>query len=191
MKNLQKGFAIPLIIAVIALLVASGGFFVYEFGYKNHIRKIEIIEYENSFLKETSNWTVNFNEKYGFEIKYPTNIQNEPKVLVSNIFQPIESVYNCFDFFKVKEILEENNLIDPFLFFNDGTSQKLEINNRPFCLYNASNYEKNQSIYYYVTSRNQDSFIIIITKTNTECLEENKYQDVLAFKIIKTFKFID
>lgn len=56
MKNLQKGFIVPLILAIIAILIVGGGAYVYL------NKKTQIF------------WKTYTSEKYGFEFKYPQNL---------------------------------------------------------------------------------------------------------------------
>ncbi len=58
MKNLQRGFIVPLLI-VIAVLVIGGGIYFYS---KNKAKDITI---------DTQNWKIYTNTKYGFSFKYP------------------------------------------------------------------------------------------------------------------------
>ncbi len=65
MKNLQKGFVVPLIIAIIAVLAIGGGIY-----YSKNKSKISS-NTSQGVVKETADWKTYSNNKYGFEFKYP------------------------------------------------------------------------------------------------------------------------
>jgi hypothetical protein len=64
MKNLQKGFVVPFIVAVVALLVVGGGYYFYS-------QKTKAPAQNN--LSDISDWKTCTNSQYGFQIKYPNS----------------------------------------------------------------------------------------------------------------------
>ncbi len=66
MKNIQKGFVVPLVIAIIAVLAIGGGI------YYSKNKKVSISQ-------EHSDWKTYTNKTYGFETKYPSSWSVEEK----------------------------------------------------------------------------------------------------------------
>ena len=99
MKNLQKGFVIPIIIAIVILVVIGGG--AYFYVYNNKVEAptntqepvacaMDAMECPDgswvgrtgpncefaecpAVQGQTANWKTYINTQYGFEIKYPNN----------------------------------------------------------------------------------------------------------------------
>lgn len=68
MKNLQKGFVVPLVIAVIAVLAIGGGIYIY----KNKINTS--VSTQETLQASQEERTVNcVNTKYGYELQYPND----------------------------------------------------------------------------------------------------------------------
>lgn len=68
--NSKKGFVIPLIIAIVAILVVGGVVFVT----KN--KKVEapvVIQNMATTTTETKGWNIYTNDKYGYQVRYPTD----------------------------------------------------------------------------------------------------------------------
>ena len=64
MKNTQKGFIIPIAIAVIVLLIAGGTYLAVKRDEES-IRKVE--------QSRTSDWKTYTNPGYGFSLQYPSD----------------------------------------------------------------------------------------------------------------------
>lgn len=82
MKN-QKGFVVPLVIAIVALLAIGGGTYVYVKNNKEKVDKVEEIENQD----QTADWKTYTNGKYGFEFKYPKNLIELDRTLMTEIGQ--------------------------------------------------------------------------------------------------------
>jgi hypothetical protein len=78
MKNLQKGFVVPLIIAIVAVLTIGGG--IYYSQKKSEVPS-NTISGSNSTASsknvsdEMSGWKTYRNDQLGFEFKYPSDWQ--------------------------------------------------------------------------------------------------------------------
>jgi len=77
MKNSQKGFALSLLIVIIATLLIGGGAYVYVQNKQASQPAAENSTAQATSTTQTSNsqtadWKTYTNTKYGFEIKYPT-----------------------------------------------------------------------------------------------------------------------
>jgi len=72
-KNLQRGFVIPLVIAIISVLVIGGGVYYS----KNKSTADQAITDKNqtnsTHNNELSDWKTHKDNQYGFEFKYPSN----------------------------------------------------------------------------------------------------------------------
>ena len=83
MKNKQKGFVIPIVIAIVALLVLGGGYVFYSyqkgcFGCNKGEPTKSLGDIINNIpisttTNKTSDWKVYTNTQYGFEVKYPSD----------------------------------------------------------------------------------------------------------------------
>lgn len=93
MKNYQKGFIVPALIAVIALLVIGGGVYIYESKkieapvIDNNVQQTDQAQQSTgvqnapvttqtnnpSSQADTSNWKTATNIAFGFSFKYPSN----------------------------------------------------------------------------------------------------------------------
>lgn len=77
MKNLQRGYVIPLIIAVIAVLAIGGGIYYSknrtESSTTNNISGSNPDIQIQSALNETSEWQTYTSTRFGFSFKYPPN----------------------------------------------------------------------------------------------------------------------
>lgn len=100
MKNLQQGFIIPALLAIVALLVVGGGVYVYK---NQKVEKPIVLDTETQqsnqnqpkidaqtppiVAKENiSNWGTYTNKEYGFELKYPKDwIHNNSNVTYNTI----------------------------------------------------------------------------------------------------------
>ena len=71
MKNKQKGFVIPILAAIIALLVIGGVTYIYV--NNKSLNKYSADVSGISATNQTSNWKTYTNAKYGFEFQYPEN----------------------------------------------------------------------------------------------------------------------
>ena len=89
MKNLQKGFVVPVLLGIIVLLVIGGGVYIYknkkleapatvETGTQPTDRvqqqtntKTPPANTQTNSQVETSNWKTYIDSEYGFEFKYP------------------------------------------------------------------------------------------------------------------------
>ena len=101
MKNLQKGFVVPLLLGIIALLVIGGGVYIYQ-NKKAEVPSTNTNTEVNS-ENVTSNWKTYTNTKYGFEFQYPptytAKTENDSRntivfasdELTFGVFIPIES----------------------------------------------------------------------------------------------------
>ena len=82
MKKDEKGFANLVLIGVIVLLVAVGGYLAWKKdGRKNTKQKSVVVKTDNM-----SDWKTYTNTKYGFEFKYPTDMlvsDGEPNIFHS------------------------------------------------------------------------------------------------------------
>jgi len=75
MKNSQKGFTIPLIIAIIAVLIIGGGTYAIMHNKQQPKEKVETIAQNSaSTTDNTADWKTYRNEKYGFEFRYPSEL---------------------------------------------------------------------------------------------------------------------
>lgn len=74
MKNLQKGFIVPVILVVIALLVVSGGVYVY----KNKVDLVSPIQQKNPQTPPVVNQQNPTNTQ-------PVNVEPQPKPVISNL----------------------------------------------------------------------------------------------------------
>ncbi len=93
MKNLQKGFIIPLIIAIMAVLAIGGGVYVYE---NNKAEKSTVVNTETqesnqvqqqNNTKNYSSWKNYENSKYKFSIQYPqTKYSDDKKARENGIY---------------------------------------------------------------------------------------------------------
>ena len=76
MNNKQKGFVLPIIITIVALLVLGGGAYIYINKKPLDNQAINIPDVVNnipiSTTTKTSDWKVYTNTQYGFEVKYPS-----------------------------------------------------------------------------------------------------------------------
>ncbi|MCX6787449.1 MAG: PsbP-related protein [Candidatus Kaiserbacteria bacterium] len=70
MKNLQKGFIVPLLIVIIALLLAGGGAYVY-MQQKSANQSATGNSATQTSNSQTANWETYTDNQHGFEIKYP------------------------------------------------------------------------------------------------------------------------
>ncbi|MCX6752632.1 MAG: hypothetical protein NTZ87_04025 [Candidatus Nomurabacteria bacterium] len=120
MKNSQKGFIVPLLIAIIAVLVIGGGVYIYnnkkvgepvlpedtttqtttQNQQQTNTRTLPVtLDLSSS---STSNWKTYTNNEYGFEFKYPTDwTYVQPSKFVTSI-----------RFFKSSKIEEYKKFID-------------------------------------------------------------------------------
>ncbi len=83
MKNTRKGFIVPVIVTVFALLVLVGGAYYYSHTYKvgpglppenfdwSKVQGPTNTATANNMATTTNNWKVYTNAEYGFEFKYP------------------------------------------------------------------------------------------------------------------------
>lgn len=67
----KKGFASPLLLALIAILLIGGGVYVYV--QNNQVNQATVVSQFSlaTSSEQTSGWKTYLNEKYGFAIKYP------------------------------------------------------------------------------------------------------------------------
>ena len=78
MGNLQKGFIVPLVIAIVAVLVVGGG--IYYSKNKTETSQLTDSSNDNSSVltqdvfNETSGWKTHTNTTIGFSFKYPSNL---------------------------------------------------------------------------------------------------------------------
>lgn len=104
--NYKKGFVIPIIIAIVAILAIGGGFFVIQ---KKEV-KAPVIDhsYKSStysqeeqtqareralqtiIMDETKDWKTYKNEEYGFEIKYPQDWKIQSREKTFSFYNPVE-----------------------------------------------------------------------------------------------------
>ena len=80
MKNSQKGFVIPLVIVVIALLAIGGGIYAYQ---KNTTQRVQIGDTNATSTIDTVNWKTYKNTELGFQFMYPSTWNLEDYDLVT------------------------------------------------------------------------------------------------------------
>jgi hypothetical protein len=73
MKNKQRGFIVPFLITIIAIIAVGGGLY-----YTQSKQKAS----RNNTYNETSSWKTYKNDKYGFKFMYPADIFQEPKEII-------------------------------------------------------------------------------------------------------------
>ena len=66
MKN-QKGFIVPLLLGIIAVLVIGGGVYIYQ-TQKAQAPAVDTGAQQTNSKADTSNWKTYANSKYGFSI---------------------------------------------------------------------------------------------------------------------------
>ncbi len=71
MKNSQKGFIVPLLLAVIAILVVGSGIYIYSSKKASTVVPVGV---NNNVASSTSNWQTYTNNQYGFSFQYPQNM---------------------------------------------------------------------------------------------------------------------
>lgn len=104
MKNSQKGFIVPVLLVVIALLVIGGGVYVYKNKKVESTAVTDIstqqktnpiqqqMDTQTSSITNTSmaGWKTYINTKNGYQLKYPADWQTEENLSVSiRIFNPL------------------------------------------------------------------------------------------------------
>ena len=105
-KNSQKGFVVPIIIAIGALLIAGG---VYVAWQKNMMPVLNNNKVDNSSATtQTTAWKTYVNEKYGFSFKYPGSF-------ALNSTEQKEGFYE-YQLTKIAEVVSEEKYIDKAIF---------------------------------------------------------------------------
>lgn len=77
MKKYNKGFVVPLLLAIIGILIVGGGTYIYTQKTSNSSRNVEQDSPQN---QSTADWKSYANSQYGFEAKYPNGWQVLPSV---------------------------------------------------------------------------------------------------------------
>jgi len=93
MKNSHKGFALPLILAIIALLLAGGAYAYLQKNQTNQPVSGNVASQQATSTAQTSDskiagWKTYENQKYGFQMQYPANLE----------FDSYESSHGVFTF---------------------------------------------------------------------------------------------
>lgn len=71
--NMKKGFIVPLVIVIIALLAIGGGAYVYT---KNKSSKnSDSANTQATSTIQTADWKTYTNNEFGFQVKYPANLE--------------------------------------------------------------------------------------------------------------------
>lgn len=72
----KKGFVVPLLLAIIAVLVIGGGVYVYQSKKAEApaVVDAQVQQTNNSDSVDTANWKTYTNEKYGFSFQYPASV---------------------------------------------------------------------------------------------------------------------
>ncbi|HCH59374.1 MAG TPA: hypothetical protein DEV73_02020 [Candidatus Zambryskibacteria bacterium] len=80
MKNSKKGFIVPVLLAVIAVLAIGGGVYIYNKEKAEAPATVDTSTQQTNTetpsvntQADTSNWKTYTNTQYGFEFKYPAN----------------------------------------------------------------------------------------------------------------------
>ncbi len=73
MKNSQKGFVMPLILALIAILLVGGGAYVYTQDKQGNQTNVVSQTTDTTSTEQTADWKTYTNSAFDFSIKLPTN----------------------------------------------------------------------------------------------------------------------
>lgn len=106
MKNNQKGFIVPILLAIMAALVIGGGAYVYkkkkvedQAAIDTKIQEVnqakQQIDTKTYPIAQTdvSNWKTYTNSEYNFEFKYPSNLSMDENKGSSNFEKRYTAVY--------------------------------------------------------------------------------------------------
>jgi hypothetical protein len=132
MKNLQRGFAIPIVIAIVALLAVGGGIYIYK--NKKVVETTVVVQNTATTTNTTKDWKTYMNIQYGFEIKYPVDwivTSNFPLLIISpENYKRLEN----FRSGKLSQPVNSFNIrigLDASCFESSGTKEEVVFNGIP------------------------------------------------------------
>ncbi len=186
MKNLQKGFVGPLVIAIIAVLAIGGGVYVY----KNKKVKTLPVDTEtqqtntqtppvntqannSSSQVDTSNWKTYTNTKQGYSFQYPKELYLDTSNTTVRLFRKVPYDFDLYVRIDPKKVdMPKNN----WVYSAGSLNWKFDT---------TGNDVLSATIYYLPMAGNKT---LIITKHE---LSDTKESEEMLNKILSTFKFTE
>jgi hypothetical protein len=146
MKNYQKGFVVPLLISIIAILIIGGGVYIYSNKKVENNTPVVVNSnlpaQSNQTSTTTSDWKTYTNTTYGYSIKYPAdwkinedtsprNISwSSPKTTAESVFIQVGVYPGLSDFPPGSTCPDQSGTG-----IKSNTIGLVKINNQEFCKY--------------------------------------------------------